>query len=183
MLVIPALLTTDAYFSGLRAFLDACGFRAFASGIGINWGPTPAIRAGLHDRLTSVRSEAGGPIAVIGVSMGGLLARDLAYDRPGDIAHLVTVGAPVRLPTATTLEPVIRALARGYDTRLDFARFESPLPVPWTSIYSRGDGLLAWQSCVGDDSGLSVEVTGGHLDMALHPKALETIVRHLAPAS
>jgi hypothetical protein len=97
-LVIPAFLTTDAVTRPLRDFLTRCGYRALGWELGINWGPTPRLLAALRARLSELNRLAGGPVSVIGVSLGGILARDLAHDRAGDIRPTHHRGEP--LPSA-----------------------------------------------------------------------------------
>src|SRR5262245_24245278 len=79
VLVVPAFITGDSYTKRLRRFLNRCGFRAYGWKLGTNWGPTPAILAGLDRRVDEVIRLAGAPINLIGISLGGLLARELAH--------------------------------------------------------------------------------------------------------
>jgi pimeloyl-ACP methyl ester carboxylesterase len=180
-LVIPAFLTTDAVTRPLRDFLTRCGYRALGWELGINWGPTPRLLAGLRARLSELNRLAGGPVSVIGVSLGGILARDLAHDRAGDIRQLITVVSPCRLPTASTLEPLFGLVARSYSTSLDLARFATPLRVPGMSIYTRDDGIVAWESCRDDNAGATaLEVSGQHLSICRNPAVLRAIAERLA---
>jgi pimeloyl-ACP methyl ester carboxylesterase len=173
VLVVPAFLTTDAVSAPLRRFLTQCG----------NWGPTPRLLAGLRARLSELSGAAGGPIGVIGVSLGGVLARDLAHDRPGDIGQLITLASPCRLPTASTLEPLFRLLARCYSPAIDLARFAAPLRVPTTAIYTRDDGIVAWESCCEHGAGGSaIEVSGAHLTICRNPAVLRALAECLATA-
>ncbi len=180
VLVIPAFLTDDSYTRGLRGFLEACGFQSFGAGIGTNWGPTAKILTALRERLHEVRALSQSPVALVGISLGGLLARDLAFDFPGDIAHVATIAAPITLPTATNLEPLLRLCARFYSRDLNLERLAHPLPVPWTSIYSKRDGLIAWPSCVSDaPGGVCIEVDAPHIAMARNPEALKALSTRL----
>jgi pimeloyl-ACP methyl ester carboxylesterase len=183
VLVVPAFLTTDAVSAPLRRFLTQCGYRAVGWSLGVNWGPTPRLLAGLRARLSELSGAAGGPIGVIGVSLGGVLARDLAHDRPGDISQLITLASPCRLPTASTLEPLFRLLARCYSPSIDLARFAAPLRVPTTAIYTRDDGIVAWESCCEQSAGGSaIEVSGAHLTICRNPAVLRALAQCLATA-
>lgn len=178
VLVIPALLTDDAATGSLRRFLDRCGFRTFAWTIGINWGPTPRILRSLRERLCAVAAD--GPVSVVGVSLGGVLARDLAYDHPHRISRVVTIASPIALPTASTLRPLVSLLMPFYSADADIARLSSPLPVPSTAIYTRDDGIVAWETCLGRDPNCTnVEVTGPHLPICRNPEVLRRIVEAL----
>jgi len=181
VLVVPAFLTTDIVTRPLRRFLERCGYRAFGWGLGVNWGPTPRAQDGLRLRLRQLGALEGGPISLIGVSLGGLLVRDVAYDCAEDIRHVVTLVSPFRLPTASTIEPLVRLCARFYSSDIDIRRLSSPLPVPSTAVFTRDDGIVAWQSCISDEAGGdSVEVTGSHLTICRNPAALRLIAEKLA---
>jgi hypothetical protein len=83
------------------------------------------------------------------------------------VRQVVTVASPFRLPTATTLAPIFRALWRRYDPAVDLARLARPLPVPAMAICTRHDGIVAWRNCVSDDPSCpTVELTGAHLTSA-----------------
>ena len=181
VLVVPAFLTTDIVTRSLRQFLGRCGCRAFGWACGVNWGPTPRALRGLRRRLRELRELERGPISVIGVSLGGLLVRDLAYDHPEDIRHVVTLASPFRLPTASTIEPLVRLCARGYAPDIDVPRLALPLPVPSTAIFTRDDGLVAWESCRSEEAGCdSVEVSGPHLTICRNPDVLRIVGAKLA---
>jgi hypothetical protein len=180
VLVIPAFLTDDRYTADLRGFLDHHGFRTFGWDLGLNVGPVPRLLDGvaaLFDRLQRDH----GPLALIGVSLGGLFARSLAYDRPDRVRHVVTVASPFRLPTATTLGPLVRFHARGYSAELQPARLLTPLPVPSTMIFTRDDGIVTPDSCwTREPLGEIVELGGPHITLGSQPDTRRAIVRRLA---
>jgi pimeloyl-ACP methyl ester carboxylesterase len=180
VLVIPAFLTGDAVTKSLREFLARCGYRAFGWNLGINWGPTPRLLSELHHRLKELREAEGGPIALVGISLGGLLARDLACDSPQDVREVITLVSPFRLPTASTLEPLFHLLARFYSAEINPDRVANPLPVPSAAIYTRDDGLVAWQSCTSAEEHPQLEVTGAHVTICRNPAALRLLAMRLA---
>ncbi len=177
VLVVPPFLAGDLFTAPLRDFLGRCGFRALGWGLGTNWGPTPRLLAGLRQRLLAAPA----PVAVVGISLGGALARDLAHDHPGRIAHVATLASPVRLPTASTIEPLVRLCARRYARDVDLVRLARPVAMPSTAIYTIDDGIVAWQSCIPEDAACHVvAVDGPHTTIARHPEAVRTLVRRLA---
>jgi pimeloyl-ACP methyl ester carboxylesterase len=166
----------------LRRFLTQCGYRPVGWSLGINWGPTPRLLAGLRARMSELRGAAGGPVSVIGISQGGVLARDLAHNRPDDIRQLITVVGPCRLPAASTLEPLFRLPIWSYSRSLALARFATPLRVPAATIYTRDDGIVAWESCRDEDAGNALEVSGAHLTICRNPAMLRAVAERLATA-
>jgi pimeloyl-ACP methyl ester carboxylesterase len=181
VLVIPGFLTPDTFTLPLRNFLASCGYRAFGWGLNFNFGPTPRLLAGLERRFQECRALAGAPISIIGVSLGGLFARNLAFEHPRDIRQVITMVSPYRLPTASTLEPLVRICAPFFSDEIDIKRLATQLPVPSTSVFTREDGLVAWETCRSDEAnGLPVEVRGKHVTICRNPETLRTVGRRLA---
>jgi pimeloyl-ACP methyl ester carboxylesterase len=180
VLVVPAFLTNDLVTRHLREFLQQCGYRSFGWGLGVNWGPTPRLVAALRRRLAELGALAGDRVSVVGLSLGGVLARDLAYDCPNDIRQVITIASPFNLPTAAAIEPLIRLTACFYRPAIDIARLATPLPVPSAAIFTRDDGIVAWESCRRDEHGCeSVEVGGPHLSICRNPNVLRVVAARL----
>jgi pimeloyl-ACP methyl ester carboxylesterase len=183
VLVVPAFLIGDGITKPLREFLDRCGYRTFGWGLGINWGPTDRILTELRRRLRELTELEAGPITVIGISLGGLLARDLACDHAEEIREVITLVSPFRLPTASTIEPLVHLCAGFYSTRIDPERISRPLSVPALAVYTRDDGIVAWQSCAAQDGECeAVEVSGAHVTICRNPDVLRTLAIHMAKA-
>lgn len=181
VLVIPGFLTPDTFTSPLRRFLKRCGYRAYGWGLKVNFGPTPRLLEGLERRFQECLAIGGGPISVIGVSLGGLFARNLAFQHPRDIRQVITLVSPFRLPTASTIEPLVRICAPFFSDEIDVRRLATPLPVPSTAVYTREDGLVAWESCWSEEAfGLPVEVRGKHVTICRNPATLRAVGRRLA---
>ena len=184
VLVIPAFLTGDWATLSFRRYLQGCGLRAEGWGLGINWGPTPGLLEGLRRRLSQLREVERGPISLVGISLGGVLARDLAQCRPNDVRQVIFMASPWRLPTASNLEPLIHLAGRFYSQDVDPSRLRALLPMPATSIFTRDDGIVAWQSCRADESAtgtdIAIEVSGAHATICRNPEALAAVVRFLA---
>jgi hypothetical protein len=121
---------------------------------------------------------------VISVGRGGVYVRELARFA-GDVRQVITLAAPFRNLDAVNLPQLLRAFgARRLhpDQAAQRALLSTPLPVPTTAIYSRSDGIVAWQSCAEEPGPLheNVEVESSHLGMAHHPVVLLTIADRLA---
>jgi pimeloyl-ACP methyl ester carboxylesterase len=170
----------------LPRFLTVCGYRAEGWKLGINWGPTDRIAAGLRARVDALSDDSGASVSVVGVSLGGVLARDLAYDRPHSIRQVITLASPYHLPTASTIEPLFRFCAMFHSQELNPRRLAEPLPVPSTAIFTRGDGIVAWQSCFSTEANcFAAAVEGPHMSIGKNPAALRLLAARLSaiPAS
>ena len=135
---------------------------------------------------TSCASGTGGRLSLVGWSLGGIYARELARRFPDDVRQVITLASPFRDLAATDGRAPLRAVGRGAapprravrDARLRDAAAGAVAP----SIYSRSDGIVAWQSCL-DDAGPrreNVEVRSSHCGMGHHPAALLVIADRLA---
>jgi pimeloyl-ACP methyl ester carboxylesterase len=183
VLLVPAFLTTDRVTRWLRLFLQRCGYRPCGWELGLNFGPTPRLMAGLRKRLAELRALADDRVSLVGVSLGGLMARDLAFDHPSDVRDVITLASPYNLPTATTIEPLVRIVGSFYDPAIDIDRLASPLPMRSTAMFTRDDGLVAWESCRREEENCSiVEFAGPHLTVCRNPDVLRAVAASLGAA-
>ena len=184
--VLPGFLTNDGRTRHLRRFLASLGYEVYGWGEGVNWGPTDYAIAAIERRLQELRRRHGRKVTLIGHSLGGLLARELAKKFPDDVRGVVMLGAPIRLPTATSLAVFFRLLARFHRTAhgLEIAELNRPPPdsIPVTAIYTREDGIVAWESCLehGGERRENVEVRGTHSTLPSNPLALAVVADRLA---
>jgi len=181
VLVVPPFLTADILMAPFRGALASCGHRVEGWGLGPNYGPTPRILAGLRRKLAAMADRRGGPVTLIGVSLGGLLARDVAHERPDHVRQVITIASPFRLPTATNIAPLFHLVAHRYAEGFDFRRVGRPLPMPSLAIYSREDGIVSWESCVSDEPlGENAEVRGKHMVICQYPEVIRVVSARLA---
>jgi pimeloyl-ACP methyl ester carboxylesterase len=186
VLLVPAFLRSDRYMLRLRRFLSDRGYAVYGWRLGVNVGPTDRILDGVEQRLEEIRARHGRKVSLIGHSLGGAIARELAKKHPDDVRLLIVLSSPIRLPTASPLEPVYRMLSRWHSRSSPslYAGFNEPPSVPVTAIHTRTDGIVAWQSCFEAEGPLreNIEVAGPHSTMARNPAAWRIIADRLAQA-
>ncbi len=185
VLVFPGMGANDLTTLPLRKFLSGLGYTVQAWGQGFNRGP----RAGVLDRAKAdVRalSEAhgGAPVSLVGWSLGGLYARELAKALPGLARCVVTLGTPFTgHPKSTNAWRVFQWLSgmEVGDPAL-MREIRTPPPVPTTSIYSRTDGIVSWRCSLNEPGQLveNIEVHASHVGMGMNPLALYAIADRLA---
>ena len=184
VLVLPGLVATDGSTHLLRAFLADRGYAVQGWGLGRNVGLVPGLEAKMMERLRSLHADAGRAVSLVGVSLGGLYARELAARLPSAVRSVITLGAPVRGHPKDTNVWRIYEMASGRS--VEDARIRRPrLPldeVPTTSIYSRSDGLVAWQACVETPAARRecIEVVSSHCGLGVNAAALHAIADRLA---
>lgn len=184
----PASAAPPFTTSHLRHFLDGCGFSAHCWGRGVNTRPDGDFDewlAALEDDVRRRFHESGRKVSLVGWSLGGIYARELAKSCPECVRQVITLGTPfARLRGATHAETVYKLL-HGDVSRLTpelEARLRECPPVPTTSIYSKTDGIVCWRGCIERRSPLSesVEVAASHLGMVTHPQVMRVVVDRLA---
>jgi hypothetical protein len=184
VIVLPAFLCSDTMGRGFREWLSALGYAVKGWGAGVNLGPTAGTVRAVDAILRRCTEASGHKASLVGVSLGGVLARALAATHPERVRRVITVCSPFRLPTASPLEPFYRALGPLHSGQnLMLEQLTAPPPVPTTAIYSKKDGVVAWRSCV-DDPGPNREniaIEGAHHStMLANAKTLRVIAERLA---
>lgn len=189
VLVIPGFSATDEWTFLLRHYLTLLGHQCEAWGLGRNLGYRSLGKGGrrLHARVREIYEQTGRKISIVGWSMGGIMARNAACVQPEYIRQVVTLGAPFTgNPEAMSIRPLYEALSgEVLDTPAARARVERDRrqpSVPTTSIYTKTDGIAAWQNCVGEEGPLSenIEVYGSHTGLPINPLALRILADRLA---
>jgi pimeloyl-ACP methyl ester carboxylesterase len=178
VLTIPGFLAGDWTMIRLRTFLENLGYRIETSGIAFNGGPTPQTIARLDDVLLRLVEKVG-PVDLLGQSLGGVLARDLAHRHPAAVRRVVTLCSPIRFPISTPLAPVAQIFAPFHDPiwAARAATVASSPPMPVTAIYSEDDGVVDWRQCLQDEAPgyVNVRVAGAHSTMGSNPEALTAV--------
>lgn len=184
--VLPGLLTTDSRTRRLRKFLTQLGYAVYGWEQGVNIGPTDRALAGIERRFLDIKRRHGRKVTLIGHSLGGVFARDLAKRYPDDVRHLVLLGSPIHLPTASNLGTIFQLLSRFHRTTgnwtLDELNRPPPDTVPVSALHTRSDGIVAWETCleVEGPQRENIEVQGTHSRLPSNPQALAIIAARLA---
>jgi pimeloyl-ACP methyl ester carboxylesterase len=171
----------------LRRFLSCLGYQVRGWDLGRNRGPSEAVLAGLPRALLDHAAQTGGPVSLIGWSLGGVYAREMARRHPGQVRQVITLGSPFALNDPRQSN-VHGAYQRYRHLHADGTRVPGsgqrarPISVPSTSVYSRFDGVVAWQACIEPETERhqNVEVRCSHLGFGVDPATLWLIADRLA---
>lgn len=157
-------------------------------GRGLNVGPQGHLDTWLRELAEELRQRMGQPArppSLIGWSLGGLYARELA--KTGwPVRQVITIGTPFNGRPEHTHAGWLYRWLNGAPALLDEdvqQRLRTAPPVPTTSIYSRGDGIVAWQACRHDSPGPGVqefEICASHLGMGWNWHVLQIVGHCLA---
>ncbi len=185
VLVMPGLAATELSTRPLRAFLRGRGYHAHDWKQGRNIGD-PGLMEPLRERLHAIRQRRGRKLSLIGWSLGGLYARELAKLAPDDVRTVITLGSPFAGDGSSNARRIYELLSgrrsESADDRAIRARLREPPPVPTTCIYTRSDGIVPWQACVERVTRIAenIEVPGSHSGLGYNPLALYAIADRLA---
>ena len=187
VLVLPGLLADDVSTRLLRGFLRRLDHRVYGWGLGRNRGPTPEVVEGLPRRLEHVAERTGQPVSLIGWSLGGILARELARRHPDLVQQVITLASPY-MADETMPSRADAAYRRGSNQHVASNdttardRMRQPIPVPSTAVYSRTDGIVHWRACISpaDATHENVEVRAGHLGIGVDAAVLWLLADRLA---
>jgi pimeloyl-ACP methyl ester carboxylesterase len=189
VLVLPGLLASDLSTALLRRYLDGLGYRSHAWGLGRNTAGVYKTRGLLRRRLAAIHHESRRKVSLVGWSMGGIYARDLALHAPQMVRCVVTMGSPFAGDITATHARRIYEVLSG-ETVQD-AKFEDlqalagDLPVPTTSIFSRADGIVNWRTCLlrPSDRAENIEVhLASHIGLGVNAAVLWAVAGRLAQA-
>jgi pimeloyl-ACP methyl ester carboxylesterase len=186
VLLIPGFGADERWLRLLRSALVRLGYRAEDWGLGRNLGMRRAIGNALGEKLGSMASSSGRKVSIIGWSLGGVFARELARSMPDRVREVITLGSPInRRPDANNMMTLFRLANGGRAPRIDregFERRRIAPPVPCTAIYSREDGIVAWEACLEAPAPntRNVEVRGSHSGLVFNLGVLEVVARVLA---
>jgi len=189
VMVLPGFATSDRMTLLLRHFLSVLGYRVFPWNLGWNFDHHSVGANGEHisREIDRIRDEAGDDVSLIGWSLGGVIAREAARRNPVGVRQVIALGSPFAGDPEATSMSLLYALTTGKSARSPEARARSrrgvrPLPVPSSAIFSRSDGITAWQNCVGqtDDITENIEVRASHFGFMANPAVYLAVADRLA---
>ncbi|HEX4949151.1 MAG TPA: alpha/beta fold hydrolase, partial [Blastocatellia bacterium] len=175
--------------------LGRIGYRAYPSGIERNNECIEKVLSHVLATMEQAATETNGKVHLIGHSLGGVLARMAAIQRPELVASVITLAAPFR---GVRAHPYILWLGRRVRTRVQTAAAPHcftgfcacpavsalqcawPASVPHCAIYTKSDGIVDWRACISEDEARNIAVTGTHVGLVFNPHVYQLIAHRLA---
>ena len=189
VIIFPGMASDGTATAPLRQHCESLGYKAFDWGRGFNTGPQGSIDTWLAE-LAAHTARMLAPFdqsaTLIGWSLGGLYAREVAKLLGPKVRQVITIGTPFNASADHTNVGWIFRLLNGASPKFDpalSARLRRAPEVPTTSIYSRSDGVVAWQTCLHDAVShdvQDVEVRGSHIGLGWNPAVLRVVADRLA---
>jgi pimeloyl-ACP methyl ester carboxylesterase len=187
VLVLPGFTGSDVSTRPLRALLELRGHAVHGWELGRNVGPHPRIVEGVESRLLDLHASTGRQISLVGWSLGGMYARELAHQHPELVRQVVTLCSPFRFRDgdrghASALYDYVGPARDPFPGRAVDEHERPPLPVPATAIYTRTDGIVRWHSCLERKGprAENIEVLGTHSGLGCNMAATIAVADRLA---
>ncbi len=184
VLVVPGFGQTERSSQALRNMLKVHDFQPADWTLGRNTGMKPGMANALLQRLEQLKTQSGQTPAVVGWSLGGVFARELARKRPDLVSRVVTLGSPIAGGYSTSLQPLFGLLnpKLRHAGKHDPERYKPP-SVPCTAIFSRQDGIVNWRASREPQTALTenIEVKGSHMGLGFNPAVWAIICHRLSP--
>ncbi len=183
IMLLPGFATHPVRMRYLAQNLERAGHIVKRWGMGFNLGPTPENVTFLEDRLTQLHDRYGREVVLVGWSLGGLFARELARRHPEKVAKVITMGSPFsgnprannawRIYQFIAGHPVDQPPIEG-DTR-------AKPPVETIAFWSARDGIISPRSACGKDGerDRAVALRCNHLGFSYSPECIQAILREL----
>jgi pimeloyl-ACP methyl ester carboxylesterase len=187
VVVLPGFLGDDHATTALRYHLRGLGYATHGWRLGRNYGPTAEIVEGLATLVAGLTDKYGSTVSLVGWSLGGVYARELAFTHPELVRTVITLASPFRALDSrnTRADRWYRRYERQHLAAYrppNYVPPTGPLEMPSTAVYTRTDGIVAWRDCVQPAGPLTenIEVIGSHCGLAHHPAVVYAVSDRLA---
>jgi pimeloyl-ACP methyl ester carboxylesterase len=181
ILVLPGFMATDKSTSPMRKFMSKIGYNPYSWGLGRNTAKLEFLQT-LSDRVDELYDEHEEQVTLIGWSLGGIFARQLAKAKPNKVRQIITLGSPFKgIHQPNNVAWVYNLVSGGKKIKdIDPILFENiplPAPVPTTAIYTKEDGIVPWQLCMEEETDIhqNIQVRGSHLGLGVNMSVMEII--------
>lgn len=190
VLVCPGFLAGDATTTVLRKFLSSKDYDVYGWNLGQNLGMKTTGDDGelLADRVMEIYKKSRQKISLVGWSLGGVMAREIAKKLPDQVRQVITLGSPiVGRPDTSNISWLYQKVSGHSLTRSELIELQEelkdpPADIPSTSIYSKTDGIVAWKTCKEPKSTLTdnIEVFASHCGLGVNAGVFYAIADRLA---
>jgi pimeloyl-ACP methyl ester carboxylesterase len=187
VLFFPGFVASDRSTKPMRSLFNDLGYKTYAWGLGRNLVFNAQREADMQALVKSIYKEHDQKVSIVGWSLGGVFAREVAKACPDMVRSVISLGSPIsgdiehsnahRLYDAINGKP-------SEDMKKRLASLNTPPPVPTTSIYTKTDGIVAWQGSIQKPSPLTenIRVPASHVGLGVNPLVMYAIADRLAQA-
>ena len=186
VLVLPGFMTSDYSTGVLRRFLNEIGYQSFGWDLGRNTGDQ-MFNEKVSELVLDVYARTGQKMSIIGWSLGGVYARQMAKQHPDLIRQVITLGSPFAgITQPNNVSWIYQLLTNGRKVEeLDKELLDDiskPSSVPTTAIYTKEDGIVSWKVCYEKELNeyrQNIQVRSSHFGMGVNPMVLRILANRL----
>jgi pimeloyl-ACP methyl ester carboxylesterase len=186
VLVLPGFMAGDRSTLPMRRLLGDLGYDARGWGLGRNLRVDADREQAMYGLIDSIFAETGHKVSIVGWSLGGVFAREIAKARADKVRCVVTLGSPISNDRDHSApRRLFEALNGEQPEPIRQGRFndlaKAP-PVPTTSIFTKTDGVVAWRGSVQAPGGQTenIELHASHLGLGVNPAVMVAVADRLA---
>jgi len=183
VMLLPGFATHPVRMRYMAKQLEKAGHTVKRWGMGFNWGATQERLEALEHRLDDINLRYDQPVVLVGWSLGGLFARELAKLHPDKVAKVITMGSP--FSGSMRANNAWRAYQFVTGHRVDRPPIDAHLhekpPVETVALWSPRDGIVSPRSACGRDGerDRAIALRCSHLDFAYSPESIAAVLREL----
>ena len=188
VLVLPGFMAGDTSTRPMRGLLDDLGYEAHGWGLGRNVRIDAAREAEMNDVLSRIADQSGRKVSIVGWSLGGVFAREIAKANPDKVRVVISLGSPITNDRSATNASRLFEYLNGKEPEPvragRYRDLETAPPVPTTSILTKSDGIVAWRGSVQKPGPQTenIEVLASHCGLGVNPSVMVAIADRLAQA-
>jgi pimeloyl-ACP methyl ester carboxylesterase len=188
VLVLPGFMASDRSTRPMRRLFDDLGYKSYAWGLGRNVRFNETREREMSDLVERIYEENGEKLSIVGWSLGGVFARELAKMHPDIIRFVISLGSPISNNRRHSAPSRLFEAINGKETKPEaegrYRDLEAAPPVPTTSILTRTDGVVAWRGSVqcptkGEDTE-NIVVPASHVGLGVNPLVMVAVADRLA---
>jgi pimeloyl-ACP methyl ester carboxylesterase len=185
VIVFPGFLSSGLSTRQLRRLLKDLGYDARDWGMGRNLRFNAEVEQNMRDMVNAVYDEVGSKVSLVGWSLGGVFAREMARAMPDKVRSVISLGSPITGARHAAVARPIFEMINGSpepETEARIDKMHVPPPVPTTAIYSKTDGVVHWHGAIQDegDQAENIRVPASHLGMGSNPIVMYAIADRLS---
>lgn len=186
VMTLPGFMASETSTAPMRKYISQLGYESYCWNLGRNTAKVKFLKM-LAERLEEIYEAHGEPVSLIGWSLGGVFARQLAKARPEMVRQIITLGSPFRgIHQPNNVAWVYNLVSGGKKIKdIDPILFENiplPAPVPTTAIFTKEDGIVPWELCLEEketEIHQNIQVRGSHLGLGVNPTVFDIIADRL----
>ena len=185
VIVFPGFMTSEISTRHMRRLLTELGYDVRDWGLGRNLRFNATVEKKMQAMVAQKAEDSGGKVSLIGWSLGGVFAREIARAMPENVRSVISLGSPITGARHAALARPLFELLNGKpepETEARIDKMHIAPPVPTTAVYSKTDGIVHWHGALQQEGDLAenIRVPASHLGMGTNPLVMHVLADRLA---